>query len=231
MAVRNSSGNCSIVSLTVCAICLLINSFSGVFTSRSWLIFCGVRFSELIAVKVSHLNLPDRTLLVASGKGSKSRMLYPPPECLNALSEWTAYRAKMGCRHDWLFAYDANRRVGKIAVREMLEDIKAIAGLASHDNIKPHSIRHAFATRLMENGADIRSIQAALGHADATTTLIYLHAAEQPAKAMAELASLTAKPPIQPAAQHLAAEFSRSSERASKREAYRRRRTRGTACL
>jgi site-specific recombinase XerD len=75
--------------------------------------------------------------------------------------------------------------------RQMLEHVKTIAGYADRANIKPHSIRHAFATRLMENGADIKSIQAALGHADAATTLVYLHAAEQPAKAMANLASLT----------------------------------------
>ncbi len=159
----------------------------------STLIFCGVRFSELMDIKVGHVSVTERTLLIASGKGNKSRLLYPPPECLNALSEWLAVRAKMGCKHDWLFAYDRNRRIGEIGVREMLEDVKAIAGLQGHDNIKPHSIRHAFATRLMKNGADIKSIQSALGHSEATTTLIYLHASEQPAQVMAELASLKPK--------------------------------------
>jgi len=123
------------------------------------------------------------------GKRAEIAPALPTPECLNALSEWLAYRSKLGCKHDWLLAYD-KRRVGEIAVREMLEDVKAIAGLADRDNIKPHSIRHAFATRLIEEGADIRSIQAALGHSDATTTLIYLHASERPAQAMAGLAGL-----------------------------------------
>jgi integrase/recombinase XerD len=167
----------------------------------SVLVYCGLRTSELLNLKVLHVNVPNKTLLVQHGKGDKSRVLYPPQECLVALEGWLALRPK-DHPTDWLWAYGKERKVAEHGFRVLFEEVKAIAGLSDHDNIKPHSVRHAFATRLMENGADIRSIQAALGHADATTTLIYLHASEQPAKAMATLATLDdSEPPSSRAAE------------------------------
>lgn len=155
----------------------------------SVLIFCGLRSAELLDLKVSDINIGGKTLLVAHGKGDKSRVLYPPDECLEALSKWLQIRPN-DHPTTWLWAYGKDRRYAEHGLHSLLETVKATAGLAGRDNIKPHSIRHAFATRMMENKADIKSIQAALGHSDANVTLLYLHASEQPAKAMAELGSI-----------------------------------------
>ena len=155
------------------------------------LVFCGLRAQECLDLKVAHVSLDNKTLLVASGKGRKSRMLYPSPECLAALSEWLLVR-EADCTHDWLWAEDRGRRVGYEGLRQMLEEIKCLAGLRDHANIKCHSIRHFFATHLLERGATIKQIQAAMGHSMAQTTFVYLHLGEAESKAMADLASLDA---------------------------------------
>lgn len=156
------------------------------------LVMVGVRFSELMDLREQDINLPNKTLTVHAGKGQKTRTLYPPQECLDALSEWIIERRKMGCKHDWLWAFDPARRMGDKGTREMLEALKAQAGLAQVDTIKPHALRRAFATRLLRGGADIKIIQAALGHSDANTTFVYLAMRDLPAQAMADLAALPA---------------------------------------
>src|SRR5205823_4702239 len=92
--------------------------------------------------------------------------------------------------HDYLFIGLGRRRIGEITFAEIIEEIKAIAGMKGDPRIKPHSIRHAAATRLMRNGADIRSIQAWLGHADLQTTALYLHTDEHQVRKIADLAGL-----------------------------------------
>lgn len=106
-------------------------------------------------MKVTDVSLANGTVLVACGKGSKSRMLYTPKQCMEAIGTWLEARDKE-CRHQWLWSENKGRRMGEISVRDLLEEVKAVAGLSDHDNIKPHSLRHAFATRMMQNGAPIR---------------------------------------------------------------------------
>jgi integrase/recombinase XerD len=155
----------------------------------------GVRFTEWIDLKMADVNLHDGTLLVAQGKGLKSRKLFPPPECMAVIAEWLKERDGMRCRHDYLFAYDASRRVAENGARHLLEEVKSVAGLSTHDNIKPHSLRHCFATRMLTNGANMKVIQTALGHTDIKTTAIYLHADEIETAKMALYASLEAPRP------------------------------------
>jgi len=161
----------------------------------SVLVYSGLRREELLCLCVSDVHLSEGSILVRSGKGGKSRTVYIGESCRSALREWFAFRTK-DCKHEYLWARDRSRRVYECGLVSMLEQVKAIAGLADHNNIKPHSLRHNYATRLMRNGADIKSIQAALGHAQMTTTAIYLHLSEQAAKQTAHLAELpTAVPP------------------------------------
>jgi site-specific recombinase XerD len=89
-----------------------------------------------------------------------------------------------------------HRRLGERGLATLLEDIKAIAGMKADPRIKPHSIRHAAATRLMRNGADIRSIQTWLGHAHLQTTAIYLHTDEEQARKIADKASIKQTPAL-----------------------------------
>lgn len=161
----------------------------------SVLIFCGLRRQELLDLTIQSLNLPDQALLVQQGKGKKSRTVYLCDEALAALRDWLALRSTLKCRHDYLFVTEDRRHFGETSLPRMLEEIKAIAGLKGDPRIKPHSIRHAAATRLMRNGADIRSIQAWLGHSQLQTTAIYLHTDEQQVRRMAPLAGLRTSEP------------------------------------
>lgn len=87
----------------------------------------------------------------------------------------------MGCRHDWLWAITVTRRLGYDALRRCVEEVKCIAGLRDHDNIHCHSIRRAFAQRMMQRGATIKAIQAAIGRSQAETTFVYLNMGEREA--------------------------------------------------
>jgi site-specific recombinase XerD len=159
----------------------------------SVLIFCALRRQELIDLTVGAVNLNDRSLLVQHGKGNKSRTIFLCDEAVEAIREWLALRQGLGCRHDFLFVTDKQRRFGENALAAMLEEVKAIAGFKGDARIKPHSIRHAAATRLLRNGADLRSIQTWLGHSQLETTAIYLHTDEQQVRKIAPLAAL--RPP------------------------------------
>jgi site-specific recombinase XerD len=155
----------------------------------SVLIYAGLRREELLCLYVSDVNFSEKSILVRSGKGSKSRKVFPCEECLTAVREWLAFRPN-NCTHEYLWARDRSRRMYEYGLVATLEQVKAIAGLADHDNIKPHSLRHNFATRLLRNGADVRSIQSALGHSNLATTSIYLHVDEERLKEVAHLSSL-----------------------------------------
>jgi len=154
------------------------------------LIWCGVRASEALGIRLEDVSLDGKTLTVAQGKGKKRRVCYPPPEALEAYADWLAVRGK-GIKTNYLFAYDPQRRIAYQGLLNLLREVKLIAGLGDRTNIQPHALRRAFATRLMNKGASIRTIQAALGHSEAVTTFGYLGMDEEPAKAAADLASLT----------------------------------------
>ena len=153
------------------------------------LVFTGVRNQELLDVKMEHLDLPGRCLLVASGKGSKSRTVFLTAETVAALTEWLIHRGT--CTHDWLWAYDTGRRIGKASLAQCLKEISAIAGFKGNKNIRPHSLRHSCASRMMSNGASIKVVQAALGHASIAQTATYLHLGEKEAEKMADFSKLS----------------------------------------
>jgi len=184
----------------------------------SVLIFCGLRRQELLDLAVQDVNLAEASLLVQQGKGKKSRTIFLCEEALLAMREWLAFRARLKCSHDSLFVTENRRPFGEVSLPKMLEEVKAIAGLKGDPRIKPHSIRHAAATRLLRNGADIRSIQAWLGHSQLQTTAIYLHTHEEQVRKIAPLAGIRAPEPPKPL-----------TSEAETRAAYHRRRR--TACL
>jgi site-specific recombinase XerD len=154
----------------------------------SVLIFCGLRRQEFLDLTVHCVNLDDRSLIVQRGKGGKSRTIYLCEEAHAALRAWLAIRQTLKCKTDGLFVTENRRRLGERSLVSVLEDVKAIAGFKGDPRIKPHSIRHAAATRLMRNGADIRSIQTWLGHAHLQTTAVYLHTDEEQVRKIAPLA-------------------------------------------
>ena len=155
----------------------------------SVLVFCGLRRQELLDLKVGDINLEDRSLLVRSGKGQKSRMVFLCNDAIDALRDWLAMRRK-DTNHDWLWAYDRNRRLHDNGLRNIVEDLKAAAGLAHKSEIVPHALRHACATRLLRQGADLKSISTWLGHTMLQTTAQYLHTNEEQLRAIAALTAL-----------------------------------------
>ena len=149
----------------------------------------GMRVSELVSLPVAACR-GDPALLLIRGKGNKERMVPLTKPARRALSAWLEIRdnaakdsplarlvAGKGAR--WLFpAPGAAGYLPRQSFGRLLKDISIAAGL-DPSRVTPHVIRHAFATHLLEGGADLRSIQTLLGHADLGTTEIYTHVLDQ----------------------------------------------------
>jgi len=133
----------------------------------------GLRVSELVGLKLSQARL-DLGLVVVMGKGSRERMV-PLGE---AAEDWVGRYLRevrpqlVGGRHETLFVNRYGRPLSRQGFWKLLRGYGVSAGIA---DLHPHLLRHSFATHLLEHGADLRSVQAMLGHADISTTQIYTH--------------------------------------------------------
>lgn len=146
----------------------------------------GLRVSELVGLPVT-VALRDERFFVVRGKGGKERIVPLSPKARAAMAEWLAERSKRPAfaESPWLFpssAAESGHLPRQVFARE-LKELAARAGIASA-KISPHVLRHAFASHLLQNGADLRAVQQLLGHADISTTQIYTHVLE---KRLAEL--------------------------------------------
>lgn len=145
----------------------------------------GMRVSELVELPVSNCR-GNPELLLIRGKGGKERMVPLSPPARVALAAWLAMRDNSptdsalgklvnGRGARWLFpAASAEGHMTRQAFHGLIGQIAAAAGI-DPTRVSPHVIRHAFATHLLEGGADLRAIQTLLGHADLGTTEIYTH--------------------------------------------------------
>jgi site-specific recombinase XerD len=116
---------------------------------------------------------------VQSGKGQKSRSIPISDRAYQALADWMALREQLQPEHEQLFVIEVNRRFGNHILKKVMDQAKAMAGMKGDRRIQPHSIRHAAATALLRKCGDIKSVQEWLGHANMTTTAIYLHVDEE----------------------------------------------------
>lgn len=136
---------------------------------------CGLRVSELVNLKLSNLYL-DEEFLRVEGKGRKERLVPISPRAIKELGYWFDDRCRMDIKpgeEDYVFL---NRRGAHLTRTMILILIKRLAEEAGiHKTISPHTLRHSFATALLEGGADLRAIQAMLGHESIGTTEIYTH--------------------------------------------------------
>ena len=155
----------------------------------SVLLYTALRRAELVALRLGDVDFKEGSINVRSGKGEKQRTVWPTHETFVALREWLLLRPK--AKEDWLWATDVSRPMHFNGLRALVEEVKTVAGLASHDNIKPHAMRRGCATRLMNQGADIRSIQGFLGHSDLATTAVYLASDQQRLKQLSQFGSLS----------------------------------------
>ena len=138
----------------------------------------GMRVSELVSLPLSVARANDRVLLVR-GKGGKERLVPLTPAAFNAIQDWLPARAlALSARRQesrWLFpGTDPEHHMTRQRLGQMLKDLAVEAGV-DVTIVKPHAMRHAFATHLLANGADLRSVQQMLGHSDISTTQIYTH--------------------------------------------------------
>lgn len=128
----------------------------------------GLRVSELANLKMKQVDLKERLIRVL-GKGKKERIIPIGSKAMENLKKYLDAREKKGFgNNDFIFL---NIRGGRLTERTIQKDIKKF----SPKDITPHSLRHSFATHLLEGGADLRSIQELLGHQSLSTTQRYLH--------------------------------------------------------
>ena len=136
---------------------------------------CGLRVSELVNLKLSNLYIEEQYVRVM-GKGSKERLVPISPRALKELDYWFMDRRQLKIKpgeEDYVFL---NRRGAHLTRTMILIMIKRQAEEAGiQKTISPHTLRHSFATALLEGGADLRVIQALLGHESIGTTEIYTH--------------------------------------------------------
>ncbi|WP_242218715.1 site-specific tyrosine recombinase XerD [Shinella zoogloeoides] len=142
----------------------------------------GLRVSELVSLPASVLAQTGR-FLVVKGKGNKERMVPLSRAAVSALETYgEALAADIGddpAAGDFLFP--AQSKEGYLPRQVFARDLKALAGRAGirASTLSPHVLRHAFASHLLQNGADLRAVQELLGHSDISTTQIYTHVLEE----------------------------------------------------
>ena len=151
----------------------------------------GLRLNEICHLKVSEIDSDRMTIRVEQGKGAKDRYTLLSPRLLAELRRyWSAHRPK-----EWLFtSRDATRPIGEHTVHRIYHAAKARARITKEGGI--HSLRHAFATHLLEAGVDIHTIQRLMGHGHISSTLRYFHLARKHlANTPSPLELLEAAPP------------------------------------
>lgn len=136
---------------------------------------CGLRVSELVNLKLSDLYLDSKFIRIL-GKGNKERLVPISPKAIKELNYWFIDRREMKIKpgeEDYVFLNRRGSHLTRTMILIMIKQLAKEAGIKK--NISPHTLRHSFATSLLEGGADLRAIQAMLGHEDIATTEIYTH--------------------------------------------------------
>lgn len=159
-------------------------------TARMWALLevlyaTGLRVSELVALPATAAR-PQMTVLAVKGKGGKERLAPLTDAAKRAMASYLALlrASRKGTEGKHLFPADSES--GHMTRQAFARDLKAVAIAAgiSPARVSPHVLRHAFASHLLQNGADLRSVQQLLGHADVATTQIYTHVLDERVSAM-----------------------------------------------
>ncbi len=150
----------------------------------------GLRVSELVGLDRDHINLQRREFMVR-GKGQKDRPIFISPEAAEWIQKYLDQRTDttrpLFIRYSGTKKVDTSgnfHRLTARSVQRMVARYAVLAGITKH--VSPHTMRHSFATDLLMNGADLRSVQAMLGHSNISTTQIYTHVTDPHLKAIHE---------------------------------------------
>ncbi len=129
----------------------------------------GLRASELVGLQRSSIS-GDKPYLIIKGKGEKERLVPISQQARSAVRRWTEF---VDSKEKWLFP-SRTGHISRIRLFQIIKEHAVRAGI-NPGKISPHVLRHAFASHLLEGGADLRALQTLLGHSDITTTQIYTH--------------------------------------------------------
>ncbi|MBO7291570.1 MAG: site-specific tyrosine recombinase XerD [Bacteroidaceae bacterium] len=136
---------------------------------------CGLRVSELVGLRISQLYLDDEYICV-EGKGGKQRLVPISAQAIREIEQYMLVRAKQKIKpgeEDYLFLNRRGSHMTRVMVFYIVRNLCDLCGIKKR--VSPHTLRHSFATHLLENGANLRAIQSMLGHESITTTEIYVH--------------------------------------------------------
>lgn len=135
------------------------------------LVSTGMRISEISSIEMNDLDLLERTLLI-KGKGSKERLTYISSDiAFGHIKNWINIRYQFNPKSNRLFINKYGNSLSIYSIGNIYSKYKKLAGIT--ETSTPHHLRHTFATKLLDNGADLRSVQELLGHSSITTTQIY----------------------------------------------------------
>jgi integrase/recombinase XerD len=156
----------------------LLSSFSNQKSKliASLIYAVGLRVSELVNLKITDLNFGEKVGFVRQAKGKKDRPFNIPEFLIEDLKLYAEQQKKE--KQEFLFS----GRKGKLSTRNIQKIISTTSKRCGLEKVHPHTLRHSFATHLLENDIDIRKIQELLGHADLSTTQIYTHVSTEELK-------------------------------------------------
>lgn len=133
----------------------------------------GIRVSELTSIKLNDISMSDKKIKIM-GKGSKERVVYYGSRCQDLLKNYLNVRDEfLKLPNDFLILSNTGKQMSTREIRNIINRLKVKAGIDI--NISPHTFRHTFATHMLNEGADLRSVQELLGHENLSTTTIYTH--------------------------------------------------------
>ncbi|KFB08929.1 site-specific tyrosine recombinase XerD [Nitratireductor basaltis] len=140
----------------------------------------GLRVSELVSLPITVAQRDER-FFVVRGKGGKERIVPLSPRARQVMKEWLDYRTLVPAFQESAWLFPAASRTGYLPRQVFGRELKALGARAGIPSAKlsPHVLRHAFASHLLQNGADLRAVQQLLGHSDISTTQIYTHVLEK----------------------------------------------------
>ena len=137
---------------------------------------CGLRVSELVGLKISHVYL-DQGFIRVVGKGNKERLIPVGRKAIKEIEMYLPFRNSLPVIHkeseDILFLNRRGKKLTRVMIFTLIKQYAASAGIKK--SISPHTLRHSFATHLIDGGADLRAVQEMLGHESILTTEIYTH--------------------------------------------------------
>jgi integrase/recombinase XerD len=147
----------------------------------------GLRVSELVTLPLAAVER-DPTVLVVRGKGNKERLVPLSDPARTAIASWLHVRAAVLGEESSRFLFPSRGHAGHLTRQRFAQLLKEAALAAGIDpaRVSPHVLRHAFASHLLEGGADLRSVQLMLGHADIATTQIYTHVLDEKLRALVQ---------------------------------------------